>query len=246
MSSESGLAADAELDFSHEAMYSPQLVAPPSDPWLARRMLGFGASEIGALYLAMGLRAPSPDDPRYLAEGAARLIGVKAGLRKPAGGSRATAGGQRRERDVLRVWADGGCPGSSVVPWSVRHADEIPREYLPLVDRHCPRLVCTPDGYARDDDGQLVHVEVKTTWRRRDERHTGPHLWWGYELQVQAGIAATGAHSGVCVVGLGYASDDDGDLAVHAVARDEEAIAAIRAACIDGWSRVERLREGAR
>ena len=211
------LAADAELDFSHEAMHRPQLVAPPADPWLARRMLGFGASEIGALYLALELRTPSPDDPKYLLDAAARLFGVKAGRRKPSGGSRATEGGQRRERDVLRAWADAGCPGSIVEPWSVRHADEIPREYLPLVDRHCPRLVCTPDGYARDDGGRLVHVEVKTTWKRHDARHTAPFLWWGYELQVQAGIAATGAHSGVCVVGLGYASGDDGDLAGRAV-----------------------------
>lgn len=231
------------LDMSVEALHAPREVAPPSDPWLERRTHGFGASEIGALYLVLGLRAPAPGDPKYLLDAAQRLIAVKAGKRKPAGGSRATEGGQRRERDVLRAWVDAGCIGTECQPWTVQHADVIPREYLPLVDRHCPRLTCTPDGFAFDAADRLCHVEIKTTWRKHDERHDGA-IWWCYRLQVLAGMAVTAAHSGALVIGLGYASDNDGQLAVYPVERDEDEIGRIRAACVEGWKRVEALKGG--
>ena len=144
---------------------------------------------------------------------------------------------------MLRDWVDRGapCEGLDVEPWSVRHADVLPKEYLPLVDRHCPRLTCTPDGFARDAEGRLVHVEVKTTWKRHDERHDRG-LWWGYRLQVLAGMTVTAAHAGVCVVGLGYASDDDGQLAVHAVEGDADEVEQIRWACVEGWKRVEAMK----
>lgn len=215
---------------------------PLADPWLERRQEGFGASELGALYIALGLRAPEPGDPKYLLDAASRLFAVKARLRKPKAAGKAAAGGQRRERDVLRDWTDKGCPGADVTPWSVKHADELPKEYLPLVDRYCPRLTCTPDAFARDSEDRLVHGEVKCTWRRDDERHMTGDLWWAYRLQVLGGIAVTAAHSGVCVVGLGYASDDDGSLCVFPVERDAEEIARIRDACAEGWKRVEAMK----
>lgn len=237
------MVTDPALDMSHEAMYAPAAEPREADPWLVRRRESFGASEIGALYLALRLRAPEPSDPKYLLDAAARLFAVKAGIRKAAGGSRATAGGQARERDVLREWVSRACIGTRVEPWTVQHADVIPREYLPLVDRYCPRLSCTPDAFGRDDADRLCHVELKTTWKKHDARHDSA-LWWGYRLQVQAGMAVTAASSGALVVGLGYASGDDGQLAVYEVERDEEEIGRIRAACVEGWRRVEALKGG--
>lgn len=45
------------LDMSNEAMYAPPAVVHPVDDWLMRRMHSFGASEMGALALALGRRA---------------------------------------------------------------------------------------------------------------------------------------------------------------------------------------------
>lgn len=234
-------AADELVRAATDPGYVPE-PTPLADPWLERRQEGFGVSELGALYIALGLRTPAGGDPKYLLDAASRLFAVKARLRKPKAAGKAAAGGQARERDVLADWIDKGCPGADVTPWSVQHADELPKEYLPLVDRYCPRLTCTPDGFARDSEGRLVHVEIKTTWMRSDEKHMTGELWWAYRLQVLGGIAVTAAHSGVCVVGLGYASDDDGELAVFPVERDAEEIARIRGACVEGWKRVEAMR----
>jgi hypothetical protein len=57
-------------------------------------------------------------------------------------------------------------------------------------------------------------------------------------------MAVTAAYSGALVIGLGYASGDDGQLAVYPVERDGDEIGRIRAACVEGWKRVEALKGG--
>ena len=105
------------------------------------------------------------------------------------------------ERDLLRRWVDDGCPGSDVGPWTVRHSDEAPREWYPLVDRYEPRLLCTPDAWGFTTTGALVAVEIKTSWERRYARP------WSHALQVQGEMAVMGAAHGLVIAGPGWANE---------------------------------------
>jgi hypothetical protein len=75
--------ADDGLSMELDAMYpASQPVAPPTG-WHGRRLLTFGASEVPALLIALGMEQADDATPGYVLELAERLIDIKAGLRKP-------------------------------------------------------------------------------------------------------------------------------------------------------------------
>lgn len=216
-----------------------RVVAPvvELDPWLERRGHGFGASEIAALLIALGLREPV-GVPKYMVENARKILAVKAGTRRPSKVGRAAREGSRSERALIAAWdADGECPVRSVLG-TIAHADAAPRSFWPLVDRHCPRLTCTPDGWARDLFGEDVIVEAKCTTAPLAE----PHWYW--TVQVQAQLAVTSCAWGALVIGDEWAADwkQPGRVHAHAVERDEAVIAEIRGAVVEGWRLVEARR----
>jgi hypothetical protein len=212
-------------------------VVATRDPWLERRGLHFGASEIAALMIALGLRSPI-GVPKYMAENAKKLLHVKAGLRRPGKVGRAAAEGTRSERALVAAFsADTACPVRDLLT-SITHSDAAPRSFWPLVDRYCPRLSCTPDAWGRDITGADVLIEAKCT----TEPLPSPHWYW--TIQVQAQLAVTACEWGAVVIGDGWAAHwkQPGDVHAHVVERDEVVIAEIRSAVTDGWQRVEALR----
>lgn len=231
-------------------------VPPPSDPWLARRALGFGASDVAALLVALG-RRHAEDFPAWVRDAAKpirtragivpRVLARKAGLAAYEAPSAVALEGIRRERELYseayrqaRVAPWVASPGLD--PESLTYApDAIPRECLPLVDRYERALSATPDAWARDLYGGLVCVELKCSVQA--VLHLPPH----YALQVQAQIAVMGAESGLLVVGQQWGASwaPDGPIAAWPVERDDAVIAEIREAAAEGWRRVCALREEA-
>lgn len=248
-----------ELSLDHETV-AMQLadgelahVAPPADPWLARRTMAWGASEVPALLLALGL-ARGVDVPDYIARrarattrarGQPRIIAEKAGLVAPLRVGRAAHLGTEREQELLEQWRAHLERGSYrceaeelVIPATVRHASVAPRCSLPWVDRHCTVLAATPDAWADDALGAELLVELKCSTTERRE------LPWHWMVQVQAQLAVIGAQWGLVVCGEYWAAEwaHDGPIRAWEVPRDEALIETIRDACREGWRRVEALR----
>lgn len=225
-----------------EARAVPQPVE--SDPWLERRHHAFGGSELATLLVALGRATPLEIAalPKYLREGADTFLRRKAFPRKARSAGGAASRGQKAERPVLATWAASADPIREQLV-SVSHADLAPKSWYPLVDRHCPSMAVTPDGWAVDIFGDDVGLEVKTT-----VEPIGQTPWW-WLAQVHAQNAA-GAYSwSAIVVGEGWAHWQEGrrlpPRAIR-VERDEQQIERIRAACRDGWARVEEMRAGKR
>lgn len=251
-------------DFSVDAMElaAPELapVAAPADEWLARRMMGFGCSDLAPLLIALGLRS-NDGVPGYIHDhskrirvkghpgGVPRIFLEKAGLRAPLAAGEIAQRGLERERELLEQWrwrlrrrsyydeAE-----TLIDPESIIFApDAIPRELLPLVDRHCSALLDTPDAYARDVFDRLVVVQLKTSFR--EKRHLP--WWWRDQTMGEVGL---GAAWGLVVCGDGWADPRrglDGPIRAWLVERDETAIAQLRGACVKGRSEVENLRRAA-
>lgn len=241
------------------AAIPPEAAEPtPESAWLARRSERWGASEVPTLLAWRGAidvdRCPAylreDLEPSRYGAGIPRFLARKAGLtaRKKTGA--AARRGSERERELLATWVRllvHGEAACDVLPSTVRHADSIPHEWLPIVDRECPHLAATPDAWGRDlYTSALVAIELKCSMGHgRDERVLASVPHW--EAQVHAEIAALGAASGVLVIGSGWALDRgdgiDGPVRTHEIERDEARIAVIREVCADAWSAVERLRE---
>ena len=229
-----------ELDVM-EAEARAAHVTVPLDPWLERRLLGFGASEIGALLLALGRAtdAERATAPAYMLAEAGRIFRRKAGHTRGGKAGLAAERGAEAERPILAAWS---CPIRSRLV-SVTHADAAPRSWYPLVDRACPRLTATPDAWGVDVFGDDCGIEIKATVRRREETP------WYWLAQVQAQAAVCGYPWAALVIGEGWASHDDRmrqlPVAV-AVERDERWIERIRSAVVAGWSHVEDLKGASR
>jgi hypothetical protein len=215
-------------------------VTAPVDPWLTRRLLGFGASEVGALLLALDLASleERAAAPKYMLDDARVLIRRKAGLTRGGKAGRAAERGAEAERHVLAAWA---CPVRSQLV-SVTHADAAPRSWYPLVDRECPRLTATPDAWGVDLFGDDVGIEVKATVHRREVTP------WYWLAQVHAQMAVCGYPWSALVIGEGWAHHDargrQSPVAVY-VERDEAWIARIRSAVVAGWFRVVQAKGNA-
>lgn len=212
--------------------------------WLERRRRSVGASEIGALWIALGraTEEQAASAPKYLQDNARTLLRVKAGVLKGRSAGRVAARGQAVERRILAAWlGDEGarCAVRSQVA-SATHADHVPRCWMPLVDRDCPRLTATPDAWGVDVLGDDVVIEIKSTAR---ECRQAPWYWL---LQVQAQLAVTGASWGALVIGEWWAADwrEPGPITAYEVQRDDALIADIRASVGEAWRLIESLQEG--
>lgn len=231
----------------------------PSDPWLARRALRWGASEVATLLVALG-RRPVESLPTYAqpdaritrqTHGQPRIIAVKAGLVASRKRGRPAQLGLEREERLAHAWRDlvahgHGGPGTegllaSTLVW-VPHA--IPRELLPLVDPRCAYLAATPDAMIRDAFGALVPVDTKCSVKP----YGGAKWHHVCQIHVQADI--TSADYGLIVEGEGWsaewrdhAGEPSGPIRTWVVERDDALMSEIREAAEEGWHRVECLRE---
>ena len=116
---------ELSLDPATVAAQLAELERPPdeSDPWLVRRRLSFGASEVPALLIALGRVAPSAVTPKYVLKLAGKLFAAKAGLRRPDGAGRAAAVGADVEAEVVRAFNSDPWSGyPPIVPRARRHA----------------------------------------------------------------------------------------------------------------------------
>jgi hypothetical protein len=170
-----------------------------------------------------------------------RFVLEKAGVVEPRSAGGAAARGTERERELLQQYTEQLRRGivRGIDPESVRHADSMPSEWLPIIDRHQPRLACTPDAWGRDSFGILHALELKCSVTERTE------LPWYWALQVQGEMACMGADGGYVVCGEYWAAHhgQDGPIRVWEVERDEETIARARQLCADFWEAVEFVRQ---
>ncbi len=231
------------------------VVSPPTDPWLARRALGFGASDMPALLLALGAVPVGVYSPKYIADrakttrntfGLPRIIAEKAGLVEPKAAGTAAGVGSRRERELLAAWRDllarrcyyDEAVESLLLAETVTHADTVLRCCWPMVDRHAPVLTATLDAWCRDGIDSDVVVELKCSATPR------PEMPWHWRAQVIAQLAVTGADYGVLVCGEEWAAwhGNSGMIRAWRVERDDVEIEAVRKAARLGWSMVEEAR----
>lgn len=205
------------------------------DPWLARRLHGWGASEVAALLLAydprdVEIRTAYVRHGHEAAIGRAgfpRIVCRKAGLLTYP---KHTGGGER-ERELVERWArEAGYD-------AVQHASAAPREWMPLVDRECPLVTATPDGWCRGPSDELIAVEAKCL-----PKSPPSVLPWYWRVQLQAQIACMAAEAGVLVCGPRWVLGSDEAPVSWLVERDDEEIARIRRVAVRAWDDVERLR----
>lgn len=215
-----------------------QLDELPRDPWLERRMLTIGASEVPALYLAMGLVVPEEEPPKWLAKLATQLLASKATGKAPASrADGAAARGNDVEEELLEEWNSDPFNG-----WPRFHHSKVaPREWFPLVDRRCPKLSCTPDAWTWQR-GRYINGQVKATVRL--DATLGS---WYHRLQVQAEMAVLDSDRSLLIYGPGWAASwgQRAKPVGLVVERDEAEIQRIRSAVVAGWALVEE-RKGAR
>lgn len=249
------------LDFSHAAMEPPALSdayrpPAPKDPWLERRTMTIGGSEIGALLAAYGLAPMDAMLPSWLLKenvehyqrlGIPKMLAQKAGLRRRTKGDVKTKdAGNALERELLATYRST-LARHRVDPRSIRHADTVPKQWFPLVDRACPALAVTPDAWARAVDGELAMIELKCTFKPLAIIRAP----WHYRCQLQAEMAVCGARWGLLVMGEEWIAPETatsgwearrGPVRAFAMGRDEAMIALIRTVATEAWSVVEKLR----
>lgn len=256
------MTAALALDFSNEAMEPPALSdayrpPAPTDPWLERRTHAIGGSEVGALLAAYGLAPIDAILPSWLLEenvahyqrlGIPKMLAQKAGLRnRTKGDVKSKDAGNALERELLGRYRST-IAKRRVDPKTIRHADTLPKQFLPFVDRHCPELAVTPDAWAKAWDGELAMIELKCTFKPLSIVRAP----WHYLCQLQAEMAACGAKWGLLVMGEEWIASADGarpgwevrrgPVRAFPFGRDEAMIALIRTVCREAWSVVEQLR----
>ncbi len=261
---------DAAIDMSMAAMDETEPPEVPVDTspdaaWRARRQHAFGASEIAALFIALGMRN-AEDFPGFIRAEAKihrhgklrvpRIFLRKAGLRRDLKSTAAMELGSEREPELLRQWTErvlrGRCgrEAQMILPESVQHSSVLPREFYPLVARGGLRLAVTPDAWARDKLGDLVAIEAKCSFQpyMMKYRQAAPH----HVLQLHAQMLVLGAESGIAVEGerwcndfFDHAGEPGGLVVTWPVPRDESVIAEIERAIPLGWERVQELKEAA-
>lgn len=239
---------DAFGDDMRDPGHVPEVERAPVDPWLERRRHGFGGSDMGALFVALGRWSPD-SVPGYVNDNARvirkngrvgpRIFLEKAGFAPPLKPSPSMLIGKAREPELLAAWCE--TLGDSLLDAdSVIHypCPALPVEMLPQRDMYQPRLAITPDASCRNVFGGFVAVECKCSRYYESEL---PRYW---RYQCLAQIAVMGATEGVVVLGRGWSISMThmGDVDAWHVERDEKAIAEIREAVADGWARVDEIK----
>jgi hypothetical protein len=228
-------------------------IGPESDPWLERRMLGFGASELPMVLVATGRRR-ADTLPRWMQDqlrvtnrtlGQPRLYAVKAGLVQQKRAGRAAAIGQEREEELLDEWRAlllrreyALAEEASINVASIRHARSVPRQWLPLRARHSDHIAATPDAWCFDEAGRLYDVECKCVTTDVYECR------WYWRVQVQGQGMATGSDGGFVVCGQRWAHDNrnDGSVVRCFVEPDDALRSELAEAADEAWEKVETLR----
>lgn len=256
--------ADLALDdLTVEAQLSQPHGYEPADPWLARRGLTIGASEVAALFVAYDVEDPSQLGAYAQKAGALRARGKwkgeprivleKAGILPPLKACKAAGAGKERERELVRQWrmhvrrGTTDAAASLIDPDSIAYVpDVLPMEIAPIVDRRCPALAVTPDVWARDLLGDLGMVEAKCSvhpYGRAKRQHV---------IQLHAQAGATGAMWAAVAEGEGWgaewrdhAGEPHGNVRTWPVDIDTALIATIRELCTRAMARVMEIREQA-
>lgn len=224
-------------------------------PWHERRSLGIGCSDLPAVFLALDL-VRGEVSPKYLLDRARRIrpwdepriFLEKANLVRPLRVGAAAKRGTAREVELLRHWIhllkrrQYACDEERMlIPDTIRHASEVPHEWLPLVDRHS-KLVDTPDAWGRDRIGNLVAIQVKCSAAEK------PFLPWHWRCQLQGECIVQGASWGLLVCGERWASDwkavGDGPVRAWPVEVEEADAKVIRQTVGEAWNRIETLKKG--
>lgn len=238
-----------------------------TDPeWMARRSISFGASEVASVMVALGLRDPEQWAPSSWTLRNANFIKVKggnkvpriflqkAGIKKPFADSPEADAGRRREWRLMDRWrelsrtAETGA-SALIDPSSVQFTGfGIPLNIMPLIDRYCPSLSATPDGWARDGVSRFVTIDAKCSYhpyRAKWEGGIPPHVF----LQKQAQMSVCAADYGLVVEGEEWSATwkDDrglppGPVVTHRVDRDDDVIEEIRQAVTKAMGIVKGLR----
>lgn len=256
---------DLALD---DATVDRQLSAPigyvHADPWLARRGLTIGASEVAALFVAYDVEDPSKLGSYARKAGARRARGrwknepriilEKAGILPPLKSGKGARMGQERERELLIQWRErvkrgnAGDAASMVDGASIVYVpDVLPIELAPLPSRHCPALAATPDVWARDVFGDLGAVELKCSMHPYGEAKR-QHV-----IQLHAQVDVIGGTWAAVVEGEGWGADwrdRDGEpwgpIRTWPVEIDRGLIATIHEVCTRAMRRVSEIREAAK
>lgn len=251
--------AFAGLELDHTTL-DAQLAAvaavpAPEDPWLARRTLAWGASEMPMVLAITGRRAVEAL-PKYAQDrirvtnrtrGYPRLVAEKAGLVAPLKSGRAAHRGQEREVELLGTWTThlrrreyAFELEATIDVESIAHASSAPREWMPLRARRSPHIAATPDAWCRDRRGALYDVELKCVTTDVYECR------WIWVVQVQSQGMATGSEGAFVVAGPRWAREaarrDDGPVVRCFVEPDEAMRGELAEAAAEAWEMVETLR----
>lgn len=226
--------------------------AAPVDPWERRRKHAWGASEMGMVLVVTGRRAldtlPQWQQKRVrriAPWGAPRLYLEKAGIKADLAAGPAAAVGIEREEELLDQWVALLQRGEYALAQeldidiaSVRHASQVPREWMPLICRRTHRVAATPDAWCRSTDGTLYDVELKTTVGAINDCR------WTWQVQVQAQGMATSSAGAIVVGGEHWArGSGHGGRVLRAFVEPDEALRAeLAEAAEEAWREVERLR----
>lgn len=230
--------------------------------WHGRRALGFGASDIAALFVGYDLRDPdtlgdkAKKNGKRFARGRwklPRIVLEKAGAVAPLAMGEPADAGRVRERALVEQWrrrvelGRGGPDAELVDPTTILYVpDVIPIELIPIVDRVEPLLVVSPDVLARDVFGALGCWDTKCSVHAYSTKERG---FDEHVLQLNAQYAACcGTHGGI-VEGEGWsakwkdhAGEPTGNVITHAIERDDQLIVEIRQVVRRAWDDVLSVR----
>lgn len=231
----------------------------PEDPWLARRQMHVGGSDVPVALIAMGLMRAPTNTPQYITKrtkayrqtnGQPRIVYEKAGKVAPYRAGAAAAVGSRRELELLEEWKR--VAKSDPLPHEEEldtdtavHASQLPQEWFPLVDRHAPSLAVTPDGLVRTKTGELVCLEMKCSAKGMSRFVDG--LPWYWNAQACALVAAQGIKRCLVVIGLEWARGDllvRGPVTSFMVEPTQSQLDLVRKAATMVMDRVVEVRDG--
>jgi hypothetical protein len=241
-----------------------ELVAPPADEWLQRRALGFGASDIAALFVGYDVHDPAELGDKARKNGhrfargkwkLPRIVLEKAGIVPPLAGNSARDAGKDRERMLVQQWrglverGQAGADAEFVNPTTIQYVPDIYAiELIPFIDREEPRLVVSPDVFARDVFGGLGCWDSKCSVNPYASTERG--FFYEHVVQVNAQMAACGGTHGGVIEGCGWGGvfrdhpdgTPSGRIQTWAIDRDGRLITTIRQVVRRAWDDVLAVR----